>query len=62
MGLFSWIGALCEAKAVHNAVEVNPATGLPLIDETTIDLCGNDFGSAGNSGLEEIGPGVVFGE
>lgn len=37
--------------------DINPTTGLPLIDDTDIDVGGNPYGTDGNSWQPSYDPG-----
>ena len=51
MSLFSWFGALFESVTPSAGVEINPASGLPLIEGTTLDVTGNEFGCSDTTNL-----------
>jgi len=58
MGVFGWLGELFSGGAgasdMHSSAtnsEINPATGLPMVDGTTggVDVAGNQYGTSDDS-------------
>jgi len=60
MGLFSWFGDLFDNSVSgiggdsHSCTpDINPASGLPMVDNTMIDVGGNIYGTDSSHGMDE---------
>ncbi|MCW9014099.1 MAG: hypothetical protein OQL06_09975 [Gammaproteobacteria bacterium] len=38
---------------MRDAIDVNPATGLPMLDDGAVDVCGNVFGDDSFSSFDD---------
>lgn len=55
MSLFGWFNSIFEMGAPTTGVDINPATGLPIVDGTTLDLAGNEFGCSDSTSTPSPG-------